>query len=69
MPRRVRLGVRKLRTMMNRKPKEVLFQVLRGAGASVVTLVRVGGGQFGRVLAEVNAALGFPLRVAQGSLS
>ena len=55
--------------MMNHKPKEVLFQVLRGAGASVVTLVRVGGGQFGRVLAEVNAALGFPLRVAQGSLS
>ncbi|CAE7692632.1 RE1 [Symbiodinium sp. CCMP2592] len=34
VPRRVRLGIRRLHTMMNHKPKEVLVQVLRGAGAS-----------------------------------
>ena len=36
VPRRVRLGIRRLHTMMNHKPKEVLVllvQVLRGAGA------------------------------------
>ncbi|CAE7834664.1 unnamed protein product [Symbiodinium sp. CCMP2592] len=34
VPRRVRLGIRRLHTMMNHKPKEVLVQELRGAGAS-----------------------------------
>ena len=34
VPRRVRLGIRRLHTMMNHKLKEVLVQVLRGAGAS-----------------------------------
>ena len=34
VPRRVRLGMCRLHTMMNHKPKEVLVQVLRGASAS-----------------------------------
>ena len=34
VPRRVRLGIRRLHTMMNHKPKEDMVQVLRGAGAS-----------------------------------
>ena len=33
-PRQVRLGIRRLHNMMSHKPKEVLIQVLRGAGAS-----------------------------------
>ena len=34
IPRRVRLGIRRLHNMMSHKPKEVMIQVLRGAGAS-----------------------------------
>ncbi|CAE7418365.1 GIP [Symbiodinium sp. CCMP2592] len=34
VPRRVRLGIRRLHNMMSHKPKEVMIQVLRGAGAS-----------------------------------
>ena len=34
IPRKVRLGIRRLHNMMNHKPKEVLIQVPRGAGAS-----------------------------------
>ena len=34
IPRKVRLGIRRLHNMMSHNPKEVLIQVLRGAGAS-----------------------------------
>ena len=34
IPRRVRLGIRRLHNMMSHKPKEVMIQVPRGAGAS-----------------------------------